>query len=37
MGHKTPDKFFNDPSAINPQTGQVPHYISPDEIKGTLP
>ena len=23
MGHKNPDKFFNDPSAINPQTGQL--------------
>jgi hypothetical protein len=22
MGHKNPDKFFNDPFAINPQTGQ---------------
>jgi hypothetical protein len=25
MGHKNPDKFFNDPSAINPQTGQLLH------------
>jgi hypothetical protein len=23
MGHKNPDQFFNDPSAINPQTGQL--------------
>jgi hypothetical protein len=23
MGHKNPDKFFNDLSAINPQTGQL--------------
>jgi hypothetical protein len=23
MGHKNPDKFFNDPAAINPQTGQL--------------
>jgi hypothetical protein len=23
MGHKNPDRFFNDPSAINPQTGQL--------------
>lgn len=23
MGHKNPDKFFKDPSAINPQTGQL--------------
>jgi hypothetical protein len=25
MGHKNPDQFFNDPSAINPQTGQLLH------------
>jgi len=25
MGHKNPDKFFNDPTAINPQTGQLLH------------
>jgi hypothetical protein len=25
MGHKNPDKFFNDPSTINPQTGQLLH------------
>jgi hypothetical protein len=25
MGHKNPDKFFNDPAAINPQTGQLLH------------
>ena len=25
MGHKNPDRFFNDPSAINPQTGQLLH------------
>jgi hypothetical protein len=25
MGHKNPDKFFNDPGAINPQTGQLLH------------
>ena len=25
MGHKNPDKFFNDPSAVNPQTGQLLH------------
>jgi len=23
MGHKNPDRFFNDPSAINPRTGQL--------------
>jgi len=23
MGHKNPDRFFKDPSAINPQTGQL--------------
>jgi hypothetical protein len=23
MGHKNRDKFFNDPFAINPQTGQL--------------
>ena len=25
MGHNNPDQFFNDPSAINPQTGQLLH------------
>jgi hypothetical protein len=25
MGHKNPDQFFNDPDAINPQTGQLLH------------
>ena len=25
MGHKNPDKFFNDPAAVNPQTGQLLH------------
>jgi hypothetical protein len=25
MGHKNPDPFFNDPSAVNPQTGQLLH------------
>lgn len=25
MGHKNPDKFFNDPSAKDPQTGQLLH------------
>ena len=25
MGHKNPDRFFNDPTAINPQTGQLLH------------
>jgi len=25
VGHKNPDRFFNDPSAINPQTGQLLH------------
>ena len=25
MGHKNPDQFFNDPAAINPQTGQLLH------------
>jgi hypothetical protein len=25
MGHKNPDKFFNDPSAIDPKTGQLMH------------
>jgi hypothetical protein len=25
MGHKNPDPFFNDPAAINPQTGQLLH------------
>lgn len=25
MGHKNPDRFFNDPTAVNPQTGQLLH------------
>ncbi len=25
MGHKNPDQFFNDPAALNPQTGQLLH------------
>ncbi len=25
MGHKNPDRFFSDPSAIDPQTGQLLH------------
>ena len=25
MGHKNPDQFFNDPAAINSQTGQLLH------------
>ncbi|MGB9116490.1 hypothetical protein [Bradyrhizobium sp.] len=25
MGYKNPDIFFNDPSEINPQTGQLLH------------
>jgi len=25
MGHKNPGRFFNDPTAINPQTGQLLH------------
>jgi hypothetical protein len=25
MGHKNPNRFFNDPTAINPQTGQLMH------------
>jgi hypothetical protein len=29
MGHKNPDQFFNDPSAINPQTGQLLHPPPP--------
>jgi hypothetical protein len=29
MAHKNPDKFFNDPSAINPQTGQLLHPPAP--------
>jgi hypothetical protein len=29
MGHKNPDKFFNDPTAINPQTGQLLHPPAP--------
>jgi hypothetical protein len=29
MGHKNPDRFFCDPSAINPQTGQLLHPPPP--------
>jgi hypothetical protein len=29
MGHKSPDKFFNDPSAKDPQTGQPMHPAPP--------
>lgn len=29
MGHKNPDKFFNDPSAKDPQTGQLLHPPAP--------
>ena len=25
MGHRNPDQFFNDPMAVNPQTGQLLH------------
>ena len=25
MGHKNPGRFFNDPTAVNPQTGQLVH------------
>ncbi|WP_249158913.1 portal protein [Bradyrhizobium jicamae] len=25
MGHKNPDRFFNDPTAVDPQTGQLLH------------
>ncbi len=41
MGYKNPDKFFNDPSAKDPQTGQplhppLPPPPSPEEIKGQV-
>lgn len=41
MGHKNPDKFFDDPSAKDPQTGQLLHPApppppSPEEIKGKV-
>jgi hypothetical protein len=29
MGHKNPDKFFCDPTAVNPQTGQLLHPPAP--------
>lgn len=29
MGHKNPDKFFNDPTAKDPQTGQLLHPPAP--------
>ncbi len=31
MGHKNPDRFFNDPSATNPQTGQLLHPAPPPQ------
>jgi hypothetical protein len=31
MGHKNPDKFFNDPSAKDPQTGQLLHPPPPPQ------
>lgn len=41
MGYKNPDKFFNDPAAKDPQTGQplhppVPPPPSPEEVKGKV-
>ena len=41
MGHKNADKFFNDPSAKDPQTGQLLHPPappppSPEMIKGQV-
>jgi hypothetical protein len=32
MGHKNPDKFFNDPSAKDPQTGQPLHPPPPPPV-----
>jgi hypothetical protein len=29
MGHKNPDRFFSDPTAVNPQTGQLLHPPAP--------
>jgi hypothetical protein len=31
MGHKNPDKFFNDPSAKDPHTGQLLHPAPPPQ------
>jgi len=31
MGHKNPDKFFNDPTAKDPQTGQLLHPAPPPQ------
>jgi hypothetical protein len=31
MGHKNPDKFFNDPSETDPQTGQPLHPPAPPQ------
>jgi hypothetical protein len=41
MGHKNPDKFFNDPDARDPRTGQLLHPPlppppSPEAIKGQV-
>src|SRR5690349_11519024 len=27
MGHKNPDRFFNDPTAVNPQTRKLLHPL----------
>ena len=34
MGHKNPDQFFNDPTAVNPQTGQL---LNPPSAPPSLP
>ena len=34
MGHKNPDKFFNDPSARDPRTGQLLHPPPPSPPPG---
>src|SRR5690348_3789363 len=31
MGHKNPDRFFDDPSAKDPQTGQLLHPPAPPQ------
>jgi len=37
LGHKNPDKFLNDPSAKNPQTGELMHppALTPEDPKVT--
>jgi hypothetical protein len=37
MGHKNRDKFFNDPFAIQPQTGQLLYIRRPRRLRAAPP